>query len=407
MTLIWAELRRDKSRFVLLLVAVTLLLFLVAFLQSLVGSLRDRFVGAIEHQSGAVLVYSSQSQDDLANSVLSAAQVRAVQAVRGVRASGPVAEGSFVIRSGGEPHSVILIGYQPGSPGTPTSLATGALPAAGDQAGGQAAGGRAVGARAVGARAVGARAAAGQAVASDGSQSAGLQVGAVVTVLPGQLPMRVVGLASGAELSSAPTLFVPYPVYTAAARAADPSAAASPSAAAGAGAPVSAVAADPVTGVTPAALASRIQAEVPGVVALTRAQAAAQSPELTATNMSLDTILALGDLAVVVVTGFFFAIRTAQRRASLALLRAVGIPLRRLLGVLAGEVVAVVTVSAVLAGVAAALAGRAGGTLAYQFAPAGYASAVVVALLLALLACSSALRRIARLEPVEAMRGVR
>lgn len=381
MTLMWAELRRDKTRFVLLLVAVTLLLFLVAFLQSLVGSLRDRFVGAIEHQSGAVLVYSSQSQDDLANSVLSAAQVRAVQAVRGVRAAGPVAEGSFVIRSGGEPRSVILIGYQPGSPGTPTSVTAGALPVAGDHGG--------------------------QAVASDGSQSAGLHVGAVVTVLPGQLPMRVVGLSSGAELSSAPTLFVPYPVYTAAARAADPSAAANPSAGAGAGALVSAVAANPVTGVTATALASRIQAEVPGVVALTRAQAAAQSPELTATNMSLDTILALGYLAVVVVTGFFFAIRTAQRRASLALLRAVGIPLRRLLGALAGEVVAVVTASAVLAGVAAALAGRSGGTLAYQFAPVSYASAVVVALLLALLACSFALRRIARLEPIEAMRGVR
>jgi len=375
MTLLWAELRRDKSRFVLLLVAVTLLLFLVAFLQSLVGSLRDRFVGAIEHQSGAVLVYSDQSQDDLANSVLSAAQVRAVQAVRGVRAAGPVAEGSFVIRSGGEPRSVILIGYQPGSPGTPTSLTAGALPVAGDHGG--------------------------QAVASDGSQSAGLRVGAVVTVLPGQLPMRVVGLASGAELSSAPTLFVPYPVYTAAARAADPSAAA------GAAALVSAVAADPMTGVPSAALASRIQTDVPGVVALTRAQAAAQSPELTATNMSLDTILVLGDLAVVVVVGFFFVIRTAQRRASLALLRAVGLPLRLLLGVLAGEVVAVVTASALVAGVAAALAGRTGATLAYQFAPITYVSTVVVALLLALLASSFALRRIARLEPVEAMRGVR
>ncbi len=375
MTLLWAELRRDKSRFVLLLVAVTLLLFLVAFLQSLVGSLRDRFVGAIEHQSGAVLVYSDQSQDDLANSVLSAAQVRAVQAVRGVRAAGPVAEGSFVIRSGGEPWSVILIGYQPGSPGTPTSLTAGALPVAGDHGG--------------------------QAVASDGSQSAGLRVGAVVTVLPGQLPMRVVGLASGAELSSAPTLFVPYPVYTAAARAADPSAAA------GAAALVSAVAADPMTGVPSAALASRIQTDVPGVVALTRAQAAAQSPELTATNMSLDTILVLGDLAVVVVVGFFFVIRTAQRRASLALLRAVGLPLRRLLGVLAGEVVAVVTASALVAGVAAALAGRTGATLAYQFAPITYVSTVVVAPLLALLASSFALRRIARLEPVEAMRGVR
>jgi putative ABC transport system permease protein len=379
MTLMWAELRRDKARFILLLVAVTLLLFLVAFLQSLVGSLRDRFVGAIEHQSGAVLVYSSQSQDDLASSVLSATQVRAAQAVRGVRASGPLAEGSFVIRSGGQPRSVILIGYRPGSPGTPTTLTAGVLPGAGrSTAGGQAAG-----------------------VASNGSQSAGLRVGAVVTVLPGQLPLLVSGLAAGAELSSAPTIFVPYPVYTAAARAADPSAVA------GTGAQVSALAADPVAGLAPAELASRIQLAVPGVVALTRAQAAAQSPELTATNMSLDTILVLGDLAVVVVIGFFFVIRTAQRRASLALLRAVGIPLRRLLGVLAGQVVAVVTASALVAGVAGALAGRTGGTLAYQFAPVTYAWTVVVALLLALLASSSALRRIARLEPVEAMRGGR
>ncbi len=59
------EARRAPWRFALLTGAVGLLVFLILFVQALTGALIGQFIGALEHQSADVLVYSSQAHDAL------------------------------------------------------------------------------------------------------------------------------------------------------------------------------------------------------------------------------------------------------------------------------------------------------------------------------------------------------
>lgn len=52
------EIRRAWVRFALVVTAIGLLVFLILFQQTLQSGLITSFVGAIEHQSSPVLVYS-------------------------------------------------------------------------------------------------------------------------------------------------------------------------------------------------------------------------------------------------------------------------------------------------------------------------------------------------------------
>lgn len=369
LTLARGEARRDRGRLLLLLAAVALLLFLAGFLQSLVATLQGRFTGALRHQSGAVLVLSAASQRNIEDSQLSPTVIRAVGATQGIAESAPLAEGAFTLRVGGKLQRVVLIGYQPRAAGEPQPLLSGR-------------------------RAV----TVGEAVASTGIGSSGLSLGDTAQLEPGGIHLHIVGVLSGAELAASPTLFVPYQTFVAAAHAADP---------AGTGAPVSALAVDPRPGLAANTLAQRISRTVPQVTALTRGQAAADSPEVTATTNSLGVILFLAELAVVVVIAFFFALVVTQRRPSLALLRAVGVPSRALAGSLLTQAVLVVLLAALVGGVATAAAGHIGGTLSYQMAVSRYLTTAGLALALAVIAASVVLRRVLRVEPVEAMRAIR
>jgi cytochrome c-type biogenesis protein CcmE len=56
------EIRRSKARFVLATGALTLLVMLVVGLQAMLGGLLTQFVGAIEHQSGEVVVFGDDAR---------------------------------------------------------------------------------------------------------------------------------------------------------------------------------------------------------------------------------------------------------------------------------------------------------------------------------------------------------
>ncbi len=71
MLLASGEIRRAPVRFGLLAGAIGLLVFLVFFQQTLLSSLLISFTGALQNQSGAVLVYSSEARNNLEASVLS------------------------------------------------------------------------------------------------------------------------------------------------------------------------------------------------------------------------------------------------------------------------------------------------------------------------------------------------
>ena len=94
------EIRRAPVRFGLLAGAIGLLIFLVFFQQTLLSALLNSFTGALQNQSGTVLVYSSEARKNVEASVLSPDVAAKVGAVPGVGQVGPlgVATLTFLVR---------------------------------------------------------------------------------------------------------------------------------------------------------------------------------------------------------------------------------------------------------------------------------------------------------------------
>lgn len=362
MLLAGREIRRAKLRFGLLAGAVGLLVFLIMFQQALLGSLLQSFTGAVENQSGTVLVFSAEARKNVAGSVIPPPVQAQVEAVDGVRAAAPLGEATLTVEAGGEQVDASVFGFQPGGPGEPTRLVEGRLPASATEA-----------------------------VASREDASAGFGLGATVTSVNGDVALTVVGLTEQSRYSVAPTLFVTFDGYTALRLAANPDATA---------VLPSLVALTPAPGTTPDQLAVAVNDAVPGVEALTRAQAVAQSPGVSAVNTSFSLILGLAFVVVALVIGFFFLILTVQKMSSLTLLRAVGASTGYLVRALLLQI-AFVVVGGLVVGVALTwlVVQAASAGLPITLDPATLAGSAVGVLVLAVLGSSVTLLRVRRIDP--------
>lgn len=372
MRLALREIRRSKVRFILLTVAIGLLVFLAFFMQTLLVNLLGFFTGALEHQSATVLVYGKDARRSLEGSVVTPAQVAAVGAVDGVGTSGPLGERSFTVRANGKEVDAILFGYDLGAPGEPTKVANGLLPQRD-----------------------------GEGVGSAIDADQGFGVGDTVEIVPGgeaaqlPLPIRIVGTADRSRFSVLPTVFVSFATYQQAARVANPNATT---------VLPSAVAVIPAKGVSPAELAARINREVPGVDALTRDQAVSDAPGVSSVSQSFSLIIGLTYIVITIVIGFFFVILTVQKAASLTLLRAIGADTRTLVGALLVQVLIVVVLAlGIGAGILALAALGSSPVFPISADPALIARVGSTILVLALLAALVAARRIARIDPIDAV----
>ena len=366
MRLALAEIRRAKARFGLLSAAVALLVFLILFQQSIAGSLLGSFTGGLERQSASVLIFNADARRSVDGSRVAPAQVAAVEAVPGVAQAGPIGEASFSVDVGGTITDTTVFGYELGGPGAPTTLSDGRLPGA-----------------------------EGEAVASIADAEAGYGLGATLLVVPGDVPIRVVGVAEDINFNVQPTLFVSYPTYERLVRATNPDAR---------GVVPSLVGVEPRSGITPADLAARIDRSVEGVEALDRATAVASLPGASSIRQSFAIILGLAFVVVVLLTGFFFLIITVQKASALTLLRAVGAGNGFLLRALVTQVILVIVSGAALAVglVAVAAAGASSGSLEVRLEPAIAAVTVGAILGLGLLSTGAAMRRVVRLDPAAA-----
>lgn len=367
MRLALAEIRRAKLRFALLTGAVALLVFLILFQQSLAGSLLGTFTGGLENQSATVLVYGEDARRSVDGSRVTPEQVDAVSRIEGVAASGPIGESSFTVRlADGTLSDTSVFGYELGGPGVPTTLSDGRLPERD-----------------------------GEAVASAEDAEDGYALGETVTVVPGDAPVEIVGLARDIGFNVQPTLFVSYPTYEDLVLTTNPDATA---------VLPSLVGVEPMSGVTPEALAATITAEVEGVEALDRDTAVASLPGVSSIQQSFGIILGLAFIVVVLLTGFFFLIITVQKTTSLTLLRAVGARSRYLLGNLALQVVVVIGAGVL---VAIGLLGLAAAALSEQavgvrFEPTVIVTTATAILALGLLAAVGSMRRVLKLDPASA-----
>jgi hemin transport system permease protein len=362
-----AEIRRAKFRFALLIGAVALLVFLILFQQALAGSLLGQFTGGLQRQSAMVIVYNADARRSVDASRVLPSQIAAVAKVPGVELSGPIGEATFSARlRGGELKETTVFGYELGGPGAPTTLSSGRLPAA-----------------------------PGEAVASSSDASGGYGIGQTITVVPGDTPLTIVGLADGIQFNVQPTLFTSYATFDRLARATNPSATE---------VLPNLVGVEPAADVDPIALANTITEQVRGVEALDRAAAVAALPGVSSIQQSFAIILGLAFVVVVLLTGFFFLILTVQKLPSLTLLSAVGATGRFLLGNLLLQVVVVIGAALAIAIPLTALSVSTASDAAFT-ATVEPRTVIVTATAIVLLGIASALgamRRIAKIDPADA-----
>ncbi|MDX2381139.1 MAG: ABC transporter permease [Acidimicrobiia bacterium] len=286
------EMRRAKARFGLLIVAIGLLVFLILFQQSLQNGLLTSFVGAIRNQSAPVLVYSVDGQRVIQGSIITPEMEQLVDGADGVGDVGRISQRTFTVTAGGDRYDAGIWGYEDEALGAPSSLVEGRYPTT-----------------------------SGEAVGSDADASNGFGVGDTVVVEPGGLEITIVGLAEDVQLSASPTLFVTYDTYVAAIRSVNPDAAD----------PLpNVLGVAPEEGITDGALVESINAESEQLDALTRDDAADETPGVAQVRQSFLLILLLYALVVPCVTGLFFLIVTFQKSDALTLLRAIGAPAGRL-----------------------------------------------------------------------------
>jgi len=365
------ELRRAKVRFGLLIAAIGLLVFLILTQQALQDGLITGFVGAIRSQSAPVLVYSVDGQRTFQGSVITPDLEQAVSGVDGVGEAGKLGQGTFTVAvDGGDESDAAVIGYEKPGLGDPTELSAGRRPKA-----------------------------AGEAIGSSTDFSLGDEV-AVVPAGGGAgdaRPLKVVGLAEDAQIQVTPTLFVAWSDYGSEVKVANPDATA---------VLPSAIAVRPADGVADAEVAARINDASDQADALTRSEAANETPGVAEVRQSFQVIFLLYGLVVPLVTGLFFLIVTFQKSASLTLLHAIGARSSTLVRSLLVQVL-IVMAAGLAFGVAlyTPLSQAQAGSIALRFNPGAVVFWSVLLLVLGLASALVAARRVLAIDPLEATVG--
>lgn len=372
MALALREMRRAKARFGLLIAAIALLVFLILTQQAIQDGLVTSFVGAIRQQTAPVLVYSTDGQRTFQGSVIPPPLEEQIRGVEGVGASGRIGQGTFTVSVSGRDgtEDAALIGAEDPALGGVDELAAGRLPEA-----------------------------EGEAVGT----SADFEVGDRVRIVPVGVPggegpeLEVVGLADDAQLQVTPTLFTSWSTYEAAARAANPDAEAILP---------NVIGLAPAAGVSEAELVEAVNAVSDDADALTRADAADESPGVAQVRQSFQVIFLLYGLVVPLVTGLFFLIVVFQKSAALTLLRAIGASGATLVRSLLVQVVLVVGGGLVLGtALYLPLSQAEIGSIALRFDPTAVAVWSALLLGLGLVSALVAARRVLAIDPIEATTG--
>ena len=363
------EMKRAKARFALLVAAVGLLVFLILTQQALQNGLITSFVGALRRQSAPVLVYAIDGQRTLQGSVVLPPLEQAVAATSGVAETGRIGQGTYSVSVDGAAESdAAVFGYEKAALGGPDAVSAGRMPQA-----------------------------PGEAVGSNVDFELGQRVRVVSERGTGGPELTVVGLATEAQIQVTPTLFVAWPDYEAAARAANPDAdVVLPNV----------IGVRPADGVAAADLIGPLNAASDQADALTRDQAAEEAPGVAEVKQSFNVIFLLFALVVPLVTGLFFLIVTFQKSRALTLLRAMGAPAGVLVRSLFVQVVLVIG-GGIIVGTAmfAPLTTVGLGSLALRFEPGAVGFWAALLLTLGVLSAMVAAKRVLAIDPVEATTG--
>ena len=360
------ELKRSKGRFALLTAGAGLLVFVLLFQQLLLGAVLDGLSSAAGNQSGEILVFATQARRNLAGSLVTPMQLKAIAAVPGVADAAELgvtilATRGNLVKPGGKTTDASVLGYRTDRAGAPTNVVKGRLPQTGTEI-----------------------------LASEEDAYGRYDLGGTITIEPGASVMTIVGLTAHSRYNVSPTLWIPWSGYSDVLKAANPDAKiVLPSVAA--------------VKVAPGATVSTVMTGIAALADLdpvTREEAAGNAPGAAAVQVAFSVVMGLGYLVVGFVIGFFFLTLTLQKASSITLLRAIGAPQRYLVRSLFEEVL-LVTVGGLAFGLVLMMATlplvRTG--VPVTASPSAVISCSAISLGVALLGALAPMRRILRTDP--------
>ncbi|HEU5065563.1 MAG TPA: ABC transporter permease [Gaiellaceae bacterium] len=359
------QLLSERSKLAVTVLAVAAAVALVLLLSGLRRGIGEQVTLYVDRQP-PVLVAQAGARNFLAQtSVLPEGLGKRVERVPGVAAATPISQQFAMFTLHERRVLAILIGYDPGKAGGPWELASGRAPhAAGELV-------------------------LDRVVASEH----GLRPGSTLAYRGARL--RVVGLSSGTSGFMTPIAFVTRQTANALRRQSGTA---------------NFFLVQPDPGVTPVALAARIERQVAGVSALTRTEVAANDRSLFATVFSkiLLPMVAIAFAVAILVIGLAVYSSTAERSREYATLKALGLrssALLRLVGVQAAALALAGSALGTLLGFAAA---RGISSVAPKYlvaiGPETVAFVAASALAMAIVAALLPARFVARIDPATAFR---
>ena len=361
----WRQLAAEPAKLVVALVAVAAAVALVLLLSGLRRGMGEQVTLYLDRQA-PVLVGQEGARDFLSEtSVLPEALVGDIERVPGVAEATPISQQYALLRLHERRVLTLLIGYDPGEAGGPWKLASGSAPRASGEL------------------------VLDRVLASEH----GLRIGSTLEYRGARL--RIVGLSSGTSGFMTPLAFATRSTVNALSR--QPATA-------------NFFLVRPGTGVSPEALASRIDRAVPGVSALSRREVAANDRRLFVDPFSgpLLAMVAIAFAVAILVIGLAVYSSTAERSREYATLKALGLRRRALFGLVGAQAAGLALAGTALGIIFAFGAARGVSALAPKYLIAVGAESVVAiaaaALAMALLAALVPARFVARLDPASAFR---
>lgn len=373
MKLALAEMARNRTRFLTVIGAVTLIVFLALVLAALGDGLYYGASGAIRTSSADLYVFSKDGREDLTRSSLPAADGARIAAVPGVAEVGAVGSLQGTARG---PHGLFdlaLFGTVPDRPGGPTHVLSGRLPRAGET---------------------------GTAAADQTLRRQGFSLGDRVMVSGSSVPITIVGFTDDSRYELQPTLWTTVATWQSVRAQARPEFAGQSQA-------VQAFTVALSPGAAAAPTAARIDAAMGGQTqTITRDAAVLALPGLALQRSTLNQIVYTTFGVAAVVIGLFFALITLEKRTQLAILKALGASTRYLASGIVVQSLAVCAVGVVL-GIAGSrlLAALVPATVPVTFRSTTAVVVVLATFVTGVVGAAFSFRRVTHIDPASALGG--
>lgn len=372
MQLALAEIRRRRGRWVSITGAVAFIVFLVLVLAALSDGLFIGTTGALASSDADALVYSSDGRRSLVRSELPIADLPTLAGVEGVADAGALGVLLATAATDGEAFDIAVIGHLPGRVGEPTQLEEGRRPATNEPFAG---------------------------LADVSLRDKGIELGSSVLLTGSTQPVEVIGFVTDARYLLAGTLWVTLDTWESLRFEIRPETI-------GRGSVAQALPFAVADGVPVATVMAAVDAAFGNTETVTTDDAMLSIPGVARQASTFTAIIVVSFVVVGLVIGLFFALVTLEKRAQLAILKAIGSSDYLLLrGVLLQALIATVAGYVVGFGLSRLLALVLPPTVPVDFLAGTARTLFFATIVMGAVGATLSFRRIIRIDPASALGG--